>query len=588
MAETADLSDLSRQLLTKIFELQHTALDNRAASCTCASWRCAVSSSHISFLHLHAERSFSFQHWSNFFFSKLSVGVLRLTASVGFTCDMTDAHIEAWAWTFMQQIVSTCDHLDADEAFAKLLYPALEAAQLKKLTVWLPCQHCTESCCMFPDIRHLTRLTGLHIQLNNQLTTPSIGSQNLSRIPESLNDLTIQGYNSWWKEVDPLSMQPLLQPCLAFIQSLRLEECEVAFVGGSITCLCKLTSLSTATSRVWADIHNLDKLTKLTCLDLTKSSWHELSAHTFKPFPAPSGPFASFTGWPELKVLKTVGCNLFHPSTKLDLPGVQEIQLSWVVPKLVNIRLHLCQSHLYHAPLDPQCLLYPSCATCLVDLRLSLDSRVPGTGLAAILQQVLVICNSLQVLHLDGVWYSLDLFRTKLDDAVNITLHEQCGAQLTQLHLEHLSCNILSLASSAFLTSVELNCVKSRHGAACQLSLPSSLMSLDYQGDLLFGSTGRQQLQHCSHLTYLAISPEKSYKLPDCELPLLPSSLYHLQLRALHLGHKWISGRSWVMLSACTNLERLTLPGLSTLSGNIKEQVATLRHLHVVDHSMLF
>ena len=580
MAESADWSDLSRPLLTKIFELQHNALDNCAAACTCASWRCAVNSGHISFLHLHAERNFSYKHWSSFFLSKLSVGTLRLTASIDFTCDMNDGHI--WAQTFMQQAASICDHLDADKAFATdLHYLALQPAQLKKLTAGF--HPYTESCCIFPDVRHLTQLTGLHIDFYHKSRSPRVSSETLSRIPESLNDLTIRLQQ---QEIIPSSTLSLIQPCLAFIQTLRLETCKVAFVGAGITCLCNLTSFSTFFSSVGADINNLDKLTKLTCLDLARSTWYELTALTFRTshhHPPPAGAFASFTGWPELKVLKIAGCNLFRPSTQLDLPGVQEIQVSWVVPKLVNIRLHLHQSHWPPAPLDPQCLLHPSCATCLVDLRLNLDYRVLGTGLAAILQQVLFTCNSLQVLHL----FNVGSGTITLDDAVNIRLHEQCGEQLTQLHLVHVSCSVLDLASSAFLTSVKLHCVTPRHGAAFQLFLPSSLTSLDYCGDLLFGSTCRQHLQHCSHLTYLAISPKNLYKLPECELPLLPSSLYHLQLRKPDYpikDHEWVRGRSWDILNACTNLERLTLPGMFTLSGNMKETVAALRHLHVVDH----
>ena len=607
MAESADWSDLSSQLMIKIFELQHNALDNCAAACTCASWRSAVNSSHISFLHLHAEASlsykhwskvFSYKHWSNFFLSKLSVGILKLTTSVDFTDDPDDGHL--WAQTFMQQVASTCDHLDADEAFAaELHYLALQPAQLKKLTVWLHPQHNVESSCIFPDIKQLTQLTALHIQMKNWVSAPLIDSQTLSRIPESLKDLTIDGYFRGGCS-SPYIIQPLIQSSLAFIQTLRLEECRVAFVGGGITCLCNLTSFSTASSWIWADIHNLDKLTKLTCLDLTGSLWYELTAYTFtRPPRLPAKSLASFTAWPELKALKAISCSLFHPSTKLDLPGVQEVQMGWVVPKLVNIRLHLGQTHLEHAPLDPRCLLYPPCATCLVDLRLNLDFRVLSTGFAAILPQVLFICNSLKVLHLSNFGFR----SVPLDDAVNIRLHGQCGEQLTQLHLERFPCNILDLASSAFLTSVKLRCVKSRHGAAYQLSLPSSLRSLDYCGDFLFGSTCRQQLQHCSHLTYLAISPEKLYKLPECELPLLPNSLYHLQLRKTyydecfhddesHHDHDeyiyhdddWIEGRSWDILNACTNLERLTLPVGYSLSGDVKETVAALRHLHVVDN----
>ena len=223
MAESANWSDLSSQLTIKIFELQHNALDNCAAACTCASWRCAVNSSHISFMHVHADCSFSYKHWSNFFLSKLSVGILRLTASVDFFCGIDDGHI--WARTFMQQVASICDHLEADEAFATdLHYLALQPAQLKNLTAGFRSPRYTESCCIFPDVRHLTQLTGLHIYWNNMSSSPHVGSETLSRIPESLNDLTVR---LQWKEKNPSSIQSMIQPCLAFIQSLRLEECKL-------------------------------------------------------------------------------------------------------------------------------------------------------------------------------------------------------------------------------------------------------------------------------------------------------------------------------------------------------------------------
>ena len=316
MAESADWSDLPSQLLSKIFGLQHTALDNCAAACTCASWRCACNTGHIAFLHLHAGRAFSYKNWSNFLVSKLSVGTLRLTASADFA--RNSIHDPVRARTFMQQIALICDHLDADEAFAtELPYIALQPAQLKKLTVSLLCPSTvTASWSVFPDIGNLTQLTALHVRFNKHTCAP-FGSETLSRVPESLKDLKIQGYN--WRSVPP-SIKPLIQPCLAFLEILTIEECRVTFVGSSITCLGNLTSFS--------DVNNLDKLTKLTCLDLTKSIWLGLSPRTGNPSPLVSRPFASFTGWPDLKVLKAAGCNLFHPSTKLDLPGVQTLQVS--------------------------------------------------------------------------------------------------------------------------------------------------------------------------------------------------------------------------------------------------------------------
>ena len=368
MAESADWSDVSDQLLSKIFDLQHNALDNCAAACTCASWRCAFNTSHISFLHLHAGHSFSYKHWSNFLLSKLSVGSLRLTASVDFACNRN--HDLDWAQTFMQQIALICDHLDADEPFAtELPYLALQPAQLKKLTVSLLFQNFTPSCCTLPDIRHFTQLTALHIRLKGNgfwSDAPHVDIRTLSRLPESLDYLTIQGYH--WRTIPP-NLQPLIQPCLASMQTLTLKECRVAFDGNTITCLCKLSSFSAASSEIWAGVNNLEQLTKLTCLDLARSTWRRLNARTGRPSPLLLQPFASFTGWPELKVFKAAGCNLFHPSTKLDLPGVQDIQVGFIVPKLVSTRLHLCHNQYAKWALGPQCLLHPSCK-----LHLDLDN----------------------------------------------------------------------------------------------------------------------------------------------------------------------------------------------------------------------
>ena len=281
MAEGADWSDLSGQILSKIFELQHLTQDNCAAACTCASWRCAFNTSHISFLHLHTGRAFSYKNWSNFLVSKLSVGILRLTASADFARNRN--HDLFWAQTFMRQIALICDHLDADEAFAtELPYLALQPAQLKKLTVSLLCQTTvTASWYDFPDIGNLTQLTVLHVRFNRHTFAP-FGSETLSRIPESLKDLKIQGYN--WRSVPP-SIKPLIQPCLDFLEILTIEECRVTFVGSSITCLGNLTSFSAASSRIWADVNNLDKLTKLTCLDLTKSIWLGLNPLHWRTFP---------------------------------------------------------------------------------------------------------------------------------------------------------------------------------------------------------------------------------------------------------------------------------------------------------------
>ena len=268
----------------------------------------------------------------------------------------------------MQQIALTCDHLDVDEALTtELPYIALQPAQLKKLTVSLLCQNDTvewpikASCSNIPDIRHLTQLKALHVRLD-KYDRSITGSEILSRIPESLDNLTIQGYN--WPMMPP-SIQPLMQPCLARMQTLTLEECRVSFVGSSLTCLCNLTSFSAPCSKIWADINKFDKLTKLTCLDLTRSTWHRLSADRLSP--RLLQPFTSFTGWSELQLFKVAGCNLFHPSTKLDLPRVQDIQVGFIVPKLVNNRLHVYQSHFAYWTLDPQSLLHPSC---LVDLHL--------------------------------------------------------------------------------------------------------------------------------------------------------------------------------------------------------------------------
>lgn len=64
--------------MTKIFETQHTALDNCAAACVCTTWRSAVHNSHISVLHMHAD-GIQNRHWEIFSRSRSSIGLLHLS-----------------------------------------------------------------------------------------------------------------------------------------------------------------------------------------------------------------------------------------------------------------------------------------------------------------------------------------------------------------------------------------------------------------------------------------------------------------------------------------------------------------------------
>ena len=98
-----------------------------------------------------------------------------------------------------------------------------------------------------------------------------------------------------------------------------------------------------------------------------------------------------------------------------------------------------------------------------------------GTGFAAMLQQLLCICYSLQVSRPSNFGNVI------LDHAVNFTLHEQ----LTQLHLAHLTCNMLKLAHESLTHHLRLKSI-------CCFSLPHARLQLAQAEEAVEQDSGSQ------------------------------------------------------------------------------------------------
>ena len=158
MQTQEDWSAVSQEILIKISEQQHNALDNCAAACACTSWRLAVNYSHISSLHLHAhDRSFS-QQWQAYLSSKCLVDDLKLTAS-----QACKRHINEASVSWMRSLPTICTSMHVDCCFGSGIgHPSVQAGRLTSLTMQsTPSAHVLAP--GLPDLRHMTELTQLQV-----------------------------------------------------------------------------------------------------------------------------------------------------------------------------------------------------------------------------------------------------------------------------------------------------------------------------------------------------------------------------------------------------------------------------------------
>ncbi len=566
-----------------VFEQQHNALDNCAAACTCASWRTAVNSSHISSLHLHADQAPYGSHWKHFFASRRSFGHLRLTAgdksvegevanNFGEPSSRSDS---------LQGIPLACDCLSVDTTFADMLPQYIQQpAKLKQLAVTWDCNWVNWTnfgTFAFPNLTHLAELTTLQIRAKNGSGSPpaELIRYNLNRCPETLERVTLDGLSLWHQDGQRSAIQQVLKSAAASLTCLELLRCEFTFGGSSISCLAHLKSLSFQGSTVWADPSDITMLTDLTLLDLSESEWN-WPKHDDLPVRL------LFTGWSALQLLKLSDCSLFNQRTALHLPGVVDLQLDWVPVSTGSSTLRICT----HCA-DEQCVfdMLPH-ANLLVELDLSVDqlgsyiAYASSQKLAERLGWLLSLCHRLQSFRFTGFSSVGNL------DAEEMVVNRHNGACLHRLSLSRVSFRLLDLQNAVSLTSLELHNVDAAPDFT--LVLPPWLQSFEFTGSYLFTPQARHVLLACTCLNKLTLVGKGVITLAQFNMPLLPKSLRHLDIQTSRADRGWIDCCDWKCLNACTNIEYLRLPSPEHLVGYLKAWVHGACHLHIVEFSMTY
>ncbi len=583
--QSPDWSCLAEQLLVHIFEQQHNALDNCAAACTCTTWRAAVNSSHISSLHLHADQAPYGSHWKHFFASRRSFGHLRLTAgdksvegevanNFGEPSSRSDS---------LQGIPLACDRLSVDTTFAGMLPQYIQQpAKVKQLAVtwdwnWVNWTKERLEVFAFPSLTHLAELTRLQIQAEKRYGSPpaELIQYNLNRCPKTLERITLDGLSLWHQDDQRSSIQLVLGSAAASLTCLELLRCHFGFGGSGISCLAHLISLSLQGSEVWGDPSDITMLTNLTLLDLSESEWDW-------PNSGRAPDMLLFTGRSALQVLKLSDCSLFNQQTALHLPCVVDLQLGWVPVSTGSSTLRI-----WTPCADEQCvfelLLH---ANLLVELDLSVNqlgsylARTASQKLAERLGQLLSLCHHLQSFKFIGFSSGGPL------EAEEMVIDRHNGACLHRLSLSNVRFRLLDLQNAVSLTSLALRNVDAAPDFT--LVLPPWLQSFDFTGRFLFTPQARHVLLECTSLNKLRVVGKGVITLAQCNMPLLPISLRHLDIQTSRADRGWIDCCDWKCLNACTNIESLRLPSPEHLVGYLKAWVHGARHLHIVEFRTTF
>ena len=144
-------------------------------------------------------------------------------------------------------------------------------------------------------------------------------------------------------------------------------------------------------------------------------------------------------------------------------------------------------------------------------------------------------CRCLQTLQLSNHGDQSKQGRTR------VVVPAGVGTQLKALVLDGIWSTVVDLSFTTSLSTVSLITIDSCN-QLCQLALPSSLQSLTFIGDSLFGiEVNERQLAPLSHLTWLTLgvdgpnggcASQRALASPAgvVRLPLLPSSLRHLPI----------------------------------------------------------
>ena len=361
-----------------------------------------------------------------------------------------------------------------------------------------------------------------------------------------------------------------LVPLLQSLSHLHLQAASVTFIHSSIVCLSGLKSLCINDCTIVADWDNLSKLTNLTLLDLGHCSCFN-AVHAWTNLP-------HFAAWSELRTLKFVQCTLFDEQTLFRIPAVVEVHASHVLSSLPDHQLCLHAEWCTLEVVEDYCRAAPciSVGNCLVKLQIKLLETHIGSLVAQ-----LIHCQKLQVLH-------IKVYEC-VDGAVSVVL-DQCG--LTELCLEGMDCEMLDLARTTSLTSLQLLqfAFPDRGEDQTRACLPHALKSLRVTSDSLLQQPHWLRLEHCTQLTRLEMWSRPDIDGPNtlCRpfRPSLPSSLKRLAVQVHSYSH-WCDFFDWHFLDVCINLQRLTLPDRErlTLRGAMQLQawLTAARHLHILD-----
>ncbi len=568
-----------------IFEQQHNALDNCAAACTCATWRRAVNSSHISLLHLHADQAPYGNHWRYFLASRRSFGYLRLTAGdKSVDGEVVDNVGEPSSRSnSLQGIPLACDCLSVDTTFAGMLPQYIQQpAKLKQLAVTWDCNWVNWTnfeTFAFPNLNHLAELTTLQIRAENGSGSPpaELVQYNLNRCPETLKHVTLDRLSLWHRDGQRSAVQQVLGSAAASLTCLELSHCDFGFGGSSISCLAHLKSMSFQGSTVWSDPSDITMLTNLTLLDLSASEWHwPKRYHSRVPV------MLLFTGWSALQVLKLSKCSLFGSQSVLRLPNLVDLQLHWAPVSIGSTTLRIC-SHL--ASQQWMFDLLPH-ANWLVELDISLEQLgfyndyAQSHVFAERMVGLLSLCHRLQSFKFTGALPNVIL------DAEKLGVDRHNAACLHRLSLSKVCFRLLDLQNAVHVTSLELHNVDAVAGFT--LMLPPRVQSFEFTGSYLFTPQARHALSAYACLNKLKVGYENyaGKRVIQFGMPLLPNSLRHLDFQTSRANRGWVDCCDWKCLKACTNIEYLRLPSPENLVGRLKAWVHGARHLHIVEFSM--
>ena len=571
----------------RVFELQPNGLDNTAVSTTCKAWQAALESSTADSVCLYAATDSQEQRWQRFLSSKSSINRLELVraASWTFTADAQQYTLhrsDQIAQATIDSIPTACRSLTLSEFCSHYLDQYVnKSPQLEQLSFEGSALRCQGSLRpqAIPDLTPLSRLTQLTISMQSEVFA-DLFPQLIESCPACLESLNLHGFHKIRSE----QSVELLPHCLPGLTHLHITDSTLELPDECITCLSKLKSLSLKGSSVHVDDRpDFERLTALTFLDLGNMYCPQGMFNLVRPF-------ASFTAWTALVVLKIQGCKLFCNNTRIDFAMVKEASVSSVlsgdihdcafVPAGTVMHLHALQDKsLSLAAMSHTKDVYTELVTGM-EIFLHEGAEQSIATLVQLGAEVPRLCN-------------LDVcFRLPRLNALPMQMPEGTfPTQLTSLRVLNLVCNSLALQSLTSLVSLNLALFdKERKVSGC-ISFTTSLQALTFKGSRLFEQTAQHNLRDLTCLSsvtliftvWMSIGQFNERKPPT--LPHLPACVTHL---TVHEEEAQIGTIDWTALSQCHRLQHLTLGSVRSLTRGLQAVVSALPLLLAVNYRYAF